>query len=271
MSLRAIADKRTSKIIGATIAMQVAFIFAPAMAAPGSGEASYLIERLLDSDAQTQRDAVHDLEEMGRTAVPSLISAATGKDRVLRHRAIEILGRLGKDAQDAVPHLIDALRDSEPQIRRNAAWALGRVGSGARSALPALLVTANDGEWDVRADAVWAVGKVTSREQNADAVDALITALDDPSHHVRWSAAWSAARIGSAAEAAVPALIDLLEDPNWKLRASAASALARIAVPDNADLIISHLSQVIDDRNRLVRVRAAATLKILRSRNTPGS
>ena len=77
MSLRAIADKRTSKIIGATIAMQVAFFFTPAMADQGSGEASYLIERLLDSDAQTQRDVVYDLEEMGRAAVPSLISAAS--------------------------------------------------------------------------------------------------------------------------------------------------------------------------------------------------
>jgi len=131
--------------------------------------------------------------------------------------------------------------------------------------MPALLLATRDSHWEVRADAVWAIGKVASQEQHDDAVDALTTALGDPSDHVRWSAAWSLARMGPAAEAAVPALLDRLKDPARKVRASLPSALIKVVSQGSHDAIIPALSRLKGDDDKLVRKRAATALRKLKS------
>ena len=207
--------------------------------------------------------------------MPALVDAMNQGDDRLRHQSIEILGRMGQQAQAATPHLIESLSDDEAQIRRNAAWALGRVGEQAGDAMPVLLETALDAEWDVRADAVWAMGKVIEDHGEFDIVDArlieaVIGHLGDHNHHVRWSAAWSLARFGPGAEAALPALVEALADHNFEVRASAAVALGRIASSHHEDMLKDALHRAMDDENELVRTRASAALDALRARTVPG-
>jgi len=246
-----------------------------ALAQSSSGDVGSLLEELKSADFLTQPGIVQEIEALGEAAVPALVDAMNQGDERLRHQSIEILGRLRQDARSATPHLIDALTDDLAQIRRNAAWALGRVGEDAGDALPVLLETALDEEWDVRADAVWAMGKVIEDNGewgavDADLIEAVVSHLGDYNHHVRWSAAWSLARFGPGAEAALPALLEALEDFNYEVRASAAAALGRIAASHHEDMLRDGLERAMNDENELVRKRAAAALNALRGRTVPG-
>ncbi len=272
--LRMTGPNWTAKIVTAVL-VPVLWASVPSVAETPSGSVDELLHTLQTSDALTQPDVVRAIEEMGERAVPPLIDAMNQGNTRLRHQAIEILGRIGQDAHEATPHLIDSLTDSEAQIRRNAAWALGRVGEDANDAIPSLLTTARDHQWDVRADAVWAMGKVV--EDNGEwgpidgaLVDSVIDFLGDESHHVRWSAAWSLARFGPSAEAALEALADALEDYHPKVRASAAAALGEIAASHHEELVGEALKRAMDDESHLVRSRAGEALRALRARTVPG-
>ena len=266
---------RHAKTIGMAALIMVHVPVDISHAQSSSGDIDALLESLESADFLAQPGIVQDIEALGEAAVPALIDAMNDGDARLRHQSIEILGRMGQDAAAATPHLIDSLTDDEAQIRRNAAWALGRVGEQAGDAMPVLLKTALDHEWDVRADAVWAMGKVIEDTGefgivDANLVEAVIAHLDDQNYHVRWSAAWSLARFGPGAEAALPALVEALDDHNFEVRASAAVALGRIASSHHEEMLIEALERAMNDENELVRVRANAALNALRGRTVPG-
>lgn len=274
LAKREITLEQRMKTASRAVLLLALLTSSPSIAESRSDNARILFETLQNADALTQPQIVRDIEALGENAVPPLIDAMNSGDKVRRHQAIEILGRIGKNANGAIPPLIDALKDPEAQIRRNAAWALARVGEDAGEAMPALLEVAEDVRWDVRSDAVWAMGKVVEHHGewgsvDGDLVAAAIDFLNDHSHHVRWSAAWSLARFGPGAEGALQALVDALEDEYAKVRASAASALGRIAASHHEDLVGEALTKALDDESALVRTRAAAALQSLRTRTVP--
>ena len=237
-------------------------------------KAADLFRELQAADILKQPEIVRELEALGIEAVPSLIDVLDSDKPAERHQAIEILGRIGPSANAATPLLIDALDDAEAQIRRNAAWALGRVGGGASAAMPTLLDTAKDIQWDVRADAVWAMGRVVEDGGelgvvDAELVDVVTEFLDDHSHHVRWSAAWSLARFGPSADASLDSLLTTLEDEHPKVRASAATALGHIAQSHHEDKVGPALEKAMQDESALVRTRAKAALNAMRGRTAP--
>ncbi len=225
-----LAGVKQVKMIGLAAFFATHFMTSAAHAQSSSGDVEALLEQLQSVDFLAKPKVVQQIEAQGEAAVPALVDAMGKGDPRLRHQAIEILGRMRQQAKAATPDLIEALNDDEAQIRRNAAWALGRVGDQAGDAMPILLETALDEEWDVRADAVWAMGKVIEDHGQLEIVDerlveAVVTHLGDYNPHVRWSAAWSLARFGPGAEAALPALLEALNDHSYEVRASAAVAL----------------------------------------------
>lgn len=271
-----LAARRPVTTIGMAIISAVLMSTTPALADQASDKTNQLLNSLDKADILTQPDIVRDIEALGGGAVPTLIDVMNTGNARQRHQVIEIIGRIGQDAQAATPHLIESLTDVEAQIRRNAAWALGRVGENASDAMPTLLDTATDIQWDVRADAVWAMGKVVEDTGewgavDADLVEAVKGYLGDENHHVRWSAAWSLARFGPGAEAAIEALAEALSDYHPKVRASAASALGEVAASHHEDLIGEALKKAMNDESPLVRVRAEGALEALRRRVVPGS
>lgn len=251
-----------AKTFNTTIFLYVAVISDPVLAIQTSVKASYLTERPVADNTLLCREATY---ELSRTYSSTLRTSVLAANETELPRTDEAFDTQVQPAQYDEQDLIRALRGDKPQMRRNAARALGRLGQVAQHAMPALLLASGDRHWDVRAEAVWAIGKVARQNEAVDAVSVLTTALDDPSDRVRWSAAWSLARIGPAAEAAVPALIERLKDPSQKIRASAVSALTRVASQSSHDAILPALVRLKDDDNNLVRERVAKALRALKS------
>ena len=90
----------------------------------------------------TEQDVAADaLGRIGAAAVPALIEGLRSPDPAVRLKAVEVLGRMGPDAQDAVPDLVRLLDDPDEAIRKAATRTLGRIGPPAQEAVPALVRT----------------------------------------------------------------------------------------------------------------------------------
>ncbi|HEX5103979.1 MAG TPA: HEAT repeat domain-containing protein, partial [Pirellulaceae bacterium] len=57
----------------------------------------------------------------------------------VRLKAVEVLARMGSDANPAVPDLVALLDDPDERIRKAATRTLGRIGPEAAPAVPALM------------------------------------------------------------------------------------------------------------------------------------
>ncbi len=169
-------------------------------------------------------DALRHFGPGAASAVPCLIRVVdeprTGDTKVdkandqLRRAAIEVLGRIGPAAAEAVPKLFPRAGDGRLADGRATGldWAmslaLGRIG---RPAVPALIRALQGKDPDLRRFAVETLGVM--QDEAAEAVPALIAALDDPAlePHV----AHALGRIGPAAAPAVPALAVKLRQSDY--------------------------------------------------------
>jgi hypothetical protein len=86
-----------------------------------------------------QEIAADAIARIGAPAVPELRRSLRSPDPNVRLRAIDVLSRVGSDAEPAVPDLIQLLDDEDPRVRRAAARTLGRIGPAAAEAVPALM------------------------------------------------------------------------------------------------------------------------------------
>ena len=168
----------------------------------GSAELSERLSRealeLLDHNQAAQHTnpsqlySGYGLSAQGSTAVPYLLESLRSEDWPLRAAAADILGDIGRPAENAVPFLVGSLEDDSEWVRRNAAEALGNIGS-------------------------------------AESVPQLARLLvKDNCHLVRHNAALSLAKIGQDADAASSSLQKALDDTNLYVRENARLALARI-------------------------------------------
>jgi hypothetical protein len=93
-------------------------------------------------DQWTGQDAAADaLGRIGAAAVPALADALQSSDPDTRLKAVEVLGRMGPNAQAAVPELTRLLDDPDERIRKAAARTIGQIGPAAQQAVPALVRT----------------------------------------------------------------------------------------------------------------------------------
>jgi len=154
------------------------------------------------------------LVNIGKPAVPALISASQNPNQNIRAEAARMLVRFGpyviNIGKPAVPALISALQDPNAGVRAEAARLLGRIGPDAKQAIPMLLSVLRGRETDLRVlgNAVEALGKM-----GPDALAAILQGLQDP----RWGRAKVmlvnvCESMGPAAAPAVPELIPMLYD-----------------------------------------------------------
>jgi len=125
---------------------------------------------------------------------------------------------------DQIQHLIEDLKSLDPATREAAAKALHDVGDDARIAVPALyyaiLRECGACPW---------VGTALSRLGHlAPDLDALSSALHSDNSHVRFWAARTAVKLGSAAKPLIPDLISLLCDTHHPVTDSVVWALGSI-------------------------------------------
>ena len=155
--------------------------------------------------------------------------------------------------------LITRLKDANAGIRVNAAEELGR--SGAAEAVPALIDAMNDDYWGVRLSAAMALGDIGDASEPV--VPTLAKALRDENPSVRSGAAWALGRIGEPAKAAVPALIEALHEDKASIRFNAAYALGRIG--EIAKDAVPALIHALRDEDGQVRHFATEALKQIRT------
>lgn len=211
----------------------------------------------------SEEDLAEALADLGRPAVPVLITGLVDKDWCVRHYSAVAIGNIGGEARQAEPYLISALEDSAFEVRLSAAEALakvgridigvpflvrqlrsehvseryfaaqglGNIGPDAKDAVPAL-ARALEADASVRCPAAIALGQIRLAVGNV--VQLLGQALQDEDRNVRWAAAGALGNIGAQAKEAIPLLRQALDDRDEGVRQTAAEALVKLGVPGRA-------------------------------------
>lgn len=242
--------------------------------------ASHWARSLKDREGDYRVLATIALDALGSesvVAVPELTAALNDELPAVRAGAAQALGTIGSAARSAEPALAKALEDKDAEVRMSAILAIGQI-TGTPSAEPlvvalkdenprmrdtaaALLVKMgqpavasltrfkNEESADLRLVAITIMGRI----KHADAVPALVAALDDKEQAVRDAATFAFAQVG---EASIPALTTLLADADVQKRWTAAYALNSIGSPKTADPLIVALN----DRDERIRDLATSAL-----------
>jgi HEAT repeat protein len=161
-------------------------------------------------------------------AIPTLRSLLlTDKDKVIRVRAADILGRMGFAAKEAATSLRSALADEDELVRVRSALALYQVIGRNPNTVPTIVVGLKSNDPDIRRRSADALAELRSEAKAA--VSVLIESLTDKKASVRESSVKALRNIGPDARDAVSALKRLeKEDSEPSVRKFAVEALDRI-------------------------------------------
>jgi HEAT repeat protein len=207
---------------------------------------------LADPDEQKATAARDALTAGKADAVPMcewLI--ANSPDSKARWRAVDALGRMGKDVPAAGPPLAAALADPDPLVRAVATRSVGEFAPDVPGAVPALVRLFPD------VDAIRSVASF--KAAGGEAVPQLIGLLRHEDSVVRWNAARTLGKIGLPATIAIPNLIAIMEaDPEALVREHGAEALGDIG-PAAAEAVPA-LAKALKDPAPKVRRDAVRSL-----------
>lgn len=211
-------------------------------------------------------------------AIREQMEALRSSDPVARASAACALGRMQGRAVAAIPLLVAMLSDGavikpdqscgrqepfedegwqpryaeiyEPSPGEAATLALMTMGDPAIRALKdALLLNEN---WRARKNAAWALA------HRGEAVEQLITALQDPDWHVRTQAAYALFQRGGDRRLVIWALVGRLKDESWQVREQAATALGQKG--SSGEDFFTPLLEALKDDNAKVRDAVASAL-----------
>jgi HEAT repeat protein len=253
-----------------------------------------LVHTLTTGDPAAQQsaaDALADLGEGAREAVPALIQAAASSDAgtrwraaralgvigdlqaaaalrdltadgdvLVRSQAIFALGRLKAADERSLEIIVDRLSDQDAQVRRAAIRALRLVDAPRGMMVPLIVKLLSDSDQAVAMRALSAIG-----DGGIEVLPSLIAALDD--RDARYWALLAVGEMGPQAGTAVPALVKALGDDRPEVRLQAAIALGEIG-PD-AKSAVGAITKLLDDP--LTPVRSAATFALGKIGDTAAS
>jgi len=207
-----------------------------------------IIEGLSNKEEHFAKKSEHKLIEMGEKAIRLLLIALKEKSRVLRLRAIRVLGEIGGTI--AVVTLIELLGDEKGSLKETVIESLGKIGDesaigplikelknensgistkagsslmklGTKAILP-LIKLLEDKSSTLRAKVVGVLGTI----KDPEVVDHIIETLYDSAKEVRKIAA---SMLGYRVEIrAIKNLIETLNDEKWEVRKVTAWALGEI-------------------------------------------
>ena len=170
------------------------------------------------------------------------------------HRALELLTRMGHEAEYAVPHLLAALREKDDKALSDCLFGIGDA------AVPPLARALEDLRQPGFNLSVLAALQ-TFGPRARPALGAIFGALHSPNEEVRKAAAETFGLLGPAAKEAVPKLQALLTDADADLRRHAAVALGLIGPPAKAALpALVALFKDDTEATRQAAVRAAGRM-----------
>lgn len=206
------------------------------------------------------------------------MTALGSSDPVARASAACALGRMQRRAAAAIPLLVALLSDGtaikpsqscgqqepfedeqwqpryaevyEPSPGEAATQALMAIGDPAMGALKETLLLNEN--WRARKNAAWALA------HRGEAVEQLITALQDPDWHVRTQAAYALFQRGGDRHLVIWALVGRLKDEVWQVREQAAMALGQKG--SSEENFFAPLLEALKDDNAKVRDAVAFAL-----------
>ncbi len=181
-----------------------------------------------------------------KEAGKALLLALGSSDPAVSLAAADALGRIKDPA--TVSSLLPALDHPQEQVRLAAARALGLMGvEGAVGPLRTMFLRGEGATVSV-------AGQALARIGSPAAIDALLTALADPTPTARWHVAL--AGLESLGEPAVPQLVEMLNSKDAVARRNAAQALGWVGSPAATRALV----EALRDRDTGVRERAAWAL-----------
>jgi HEAT repeat protein/tRNA A37 threonylcarbamoyladenosine biosynthesis protein TsaE len=220
-----------------------------------------LLADLDSGDPEGRAMAADALGRMGMTS-DSVLDALTEalrtdkRPRVRAHAALALSG-LNVAPEQVFRALDDALRDdSEREVRLRAAEALAYIGQENDQAIDLLLSALEDRDGNVRGSAAAALTSL--RKPSERLINALLRALQDSRVDVRTNAADILGRLGQRSERAIEGLLEVLRDPYEDARICAAMALGQVG--DTSNRVVQALIERLADDSRVVRKNAAAAL-----------
>jgi hypothetical protein len=197
----------------------------------------------------TNHPAAQAILHMGTEAVPILVRELRARDSVAKLKLMEFLRKQSVIRIDFTPAYVRQRRAIE------ACFALGPT---AKAAIPELTERLSESRISqtMRTFALAAMGP--------DALPSVISALTNSDPEVRLYMAMTLRGVSFDAESAVPALVTCLTDPqDYRIRVEAAYALAHIG--KRPDLVLSALTQNLNDTNEMVRSQTASALARFRA------
>jgi HEAT repeat protein len=195
--------------------------------------APLLVKALEDKNPTVVANAIAALASLGPKALSHIDDALANKG--LRHYAVRLVARLGREADVAVPALIEVLgqqSDSPEDLEftREANFALSAIGPGAKDAIPSLVKGLSSLDEGVAASAAYALGKIGADARSA--VPALQRAEGSESVIVKAASVFALWQIqpGNPARRikATSLLLKALEDDRDLVRAGAATMLGEL-------------------------------------------
>ena len=211
-------DSRTSRGMRPRDKSQTLYRSAHTLAQIGEAAKPALLASLKGDDTSLRTGAAKAIAFMGSKApeaIPALIENLGHSDADLRNEVSEALAQIGKEA---IPPIISSLGWPDWKIRAGSARALGAMGAPAASAANALLEkAAQDPEIKVRAEALVALPKIgVAPEKVAPLLMAAVKATEPELQR----AALDTLLLLRPATAVVPSLVDMLKDDALAPRAA---------------------------------------------------
>lgn len=224
-----------------------------------------LVDALKDKDQTVVANAIEALSAMGPKALKNIDDALANQD--LRHYAVQLVARIGPEAESAVPALIKELGkkiedDDDFEFIREAHFALAQIGPNAKDAVPSLVKSLSSDRDEINASAAFALGRIGTNARAA--VPALRNGLKSDRPIVKLASLRALMQIQPGqrqlAVVAVPLLMKALDADHELVRAEAATALGELG--QLGKRAVARLNEVVkNDESEVVRQAAAAAVK----------
>jgi HEAT repeat protein len=204
-------------------------------------------------------------EQLGPSAVPTLLQVLHHKNHALRSSAISALSRYPDQSNQILPALLKtAAVDKDCFVRSAAIGALGKFGQQKPArVVPGLVKALQDKTEVVQLHALDALRKLG--HQAADAGPALLLYLQEhPDQRTE-----TLKTLNSLGKAAIPVFLEALQHPTARVRAAAAAGLGRFST--STPQTRRSLFHALQDSTELVRHSAALALIRRSSESLPKS
>jgi HEAT repeat protein len=228
---------------------------------------SLYVDWLRNADESRRLQAAGELGTLGADAafaVPPLARAMRNDTSApIRKQSAQSLASVTSKLNDGpttaavVKAFVRALKDNDPSVREAAAEGIGQLDADPEAAVAALLEAASDANEWVRGAAVAALGLIQKKAavDRADVRRAIVTAMNDPSAHVREMGIYA---YWATAEKSRELSIVLLKDDDVRSRRSVVTALRRNS--PLAALVAPELIAALTDQDAAVRAGSARAL-----------